>query len=425
MSSFKRYIEKNCIYSPIIKEKPAIDLNLIVVIPCYNEPDILTTITSIAACYETKKSVEIIIVINSSERTPEHIVHQNYKTEKELLQILDTFATKNKKFHVIHKTSLPKKHAGVGLARKIGMDEAIQRFNQINNQEGVIISFDADSICAPNWLTSIEDYYSINLKANGSCVYFEHPISGNAFNTDIYNAIIQYELFLRYYNQALRLTGYPFAFHTVGSCFNVKASVYATQGGMNRKQAGEDFYFLQKIIPLGNFAEINTTCIYPSSRPSDRVPFGTGPIINRLIKNKEPLETYSFESFLDIKKVFNQVNNLFRSREPEINNMISNQSEIMQSFLIDNNILGNILEINTNSSSLENFRKRFYKWFNAFKILKYLNHSHKNNYKLKPIIEVASELLIYKSIQTPKHSKAIELLNKYREIEKDNPYSII
>ena len=61
----------------------------------------------------------------------------------------------------------------------------------------------------------------------GCTIYFEHPIEGDEYPPEVYDAIIQYELYLRYYLQALRYTGYPYATHTVGSCFAVKASVYA------------------------------------------------------------------------------------------------------------------------------------------------------------------------------------------------------
>src|SRR5213594_3575687 len=88
-------------------------------------------------------------------------------------------------------------------------------------------------------------------------------------------AIAAYELHLRYYVRALRYAGFPYAHHTIGSCMAVRADVYKKQGGMNKRQAGEDFYFLQKIIPLGHFTDLTETKVIPSSRPSDRVPFGT------------------------------------------------------------------------------------------------------------------------------------------------------
>jgi hypothetical protein len=41
-----------------------------------------------------------------------------------------------------------------GLARKIGMDLAIQHFLDTGNRDGVIISLDADCTVSPNFLTA-------------------------------------------------------------------------------------------------------------------------------------------------------------------------------------------------------------------------------------------------------------------------------
>ena len=75
------------------------------------------------------------------------------------------------------------------------------------------------------------------------------------------------------------------------------------QGGMNKRQAGEDFYFLHKIIPLGHFGEINTTRVIPSPRPSDRVPFGTGRAVRDYLATHK-FETYPLEAFRDLKQFF-------------------------------------------------------------------------------------------------------------------------
>jgi hypothetical protein len=58
---------------------------------------------------------------------------------------------------------------------------------------------------------------------------------------------------------------------------------------MSRRQAGEDFYFIQKVAMQGRYGECRTTRVHPSPRPSDRVPFGTGPDIARQIGNR-PLD---------------------------------------------------------------------------------------------------------------------------------------
>ena len=48
-------------------------------------------------------------------------------------------------FILIEDLKMPERDAGVGLARKTGMDQALYRFNFLNKPNGFILSFDADS----------------------------------------------------------------------------------------------------------------------------------------------------------------------------------------------------------------------------------------------------------------------------------------
>jgi hypothetical protein len=90
------------------------------------------------------------------------------------------------------------------------------------------------------------------------------------------SAIDRYELFLRSYVLGLEQAGSPYAFQTVGSAMACRASAYVASGGMNRRLAGEDFYFLQQVHKVAGVAPLTGTCVHPSPRSSHRVPFGTG-----------------------------------------------------------------------------------------------------------------------------------------------------
>jgi hypothetical protein len=151
-------------------------------------------------------------------------------------------------------------------------------------------------------LRSIERHFEKNPRSPGCSIYFEHPLDG-PLDVKVYEAIAAYELHLRYYVHGLRYAGFPHAHHTIGSCMAVRADVYKQQGGMNKRKAGEDFYFLQKIFPLGAFTELTDTTVNPSPRGSDRVPFGTGKAVQaHLAGNK--ISTYPLEAFLDLKMLF-------------------------------------------------------------------------------------------------------------------------
>ena len=240
---------------------------LIVVIPCYNETDLLSTFSSLTKCSIPKGvSIEIITVVNHSENSTELIKDRNLLTHNLAIDFSLKKNTEQLQLLTLKAFDLPKKHAGVGLARKIGMDEALYRFQSIN-KDGIIVCFDADSQCEENYFETILKSFN-SPKINGASIHFEHPIEGIEYDEKIYNAIIDYELHLRYYKNAIKFTEAPYAFHTIGSSMAVRANAYAKQGGMNKRKAGEDFYFLSKIIQLGNFIEVSETKVIPSPRIS-------------------------------------------------------------------------------------------------------------------------------------------------------------
>ncbi len=414
------YLNKYRIYPDYIKNSPDKDLNIIIFIPCYNEPNLLNTLNSLFNCKRPKSPVEIIIVVNSAIDENNEIIENNKKTLQQANKWIKEHNKKSFSFYTIYQPDLQKKYAGVGFARKIGMDEAVSRFNKINNKTGILVSFDADATCDENFLIEIEKHFAKNHKTKACSIYFEHPISGTEFSDNIYNAITQYELYLRYYNLSSRFAGFPFAFHTVGSSFAVRADVYAKQGGMNRKKAGEDFYFLQKIIPLGNFTEINTTRVIPSPRPSNRVPFGTGATIKKFEENNlTHLYTYNFQAFLDLKSFISDIDKLYKIDDSKLNVFYNDIPKNIKDFLIANNFEQAINDINNNCANLKNFKKRFFAWFNAFKILKYMNFVHVNNLKKNKIAEASRQLLknLKLNIDIPNDER--QLLKIFRDIEKN------
>ena len=86
-------------------------------------------------------------------------------------------------------------------------------------------------------------------------------------------------------------------------------------------------------------------------------------------------------------------------------------------FLDEKEWIEKIREIKNNTSGIVSFKKRFFVWFNMFKIVKYLNNVHSDFFRKKPVDIVASELLQEKGlIFESKETK--DLLLYYRHIEK-------
>lgn len=411
------YFSKNS-FEPKIKISPNSNLGLTVVIPSYNEPDLKRSLESILKCQKPNCSVEVITVINYPENSSTDVI-ENAKECIEIVADVNRLANSPfLKFYSIYTPNLPKKQAGVGLARKIGMDEAAWRLFSVNNPKGIIACYDADSDCMSNYLVELGKLWETYPKTNACSIKYEHPMDGRDFDSKIYNGIAQYELHLRYYNQASRLIKFPFAFHTIGSSMACCAESYVKFGGMNRHQAGEDFYFLQKIIPHGNFRELNSTCVYPSPRPSYRVPFGTGrAMLKYQESNDDSIYTYNFDVWSTLTSLFDNIELIYNSDTQRIEILINGLHPALKQFISSTNYTSKINEIKANTTSLESFRKRFFFWFDAFMLLKYLNFAHENYFQRKPVEEEAKRLANVIGVELPPNASSIEMLKAFREKE--------
>ncbi len=402
-----------------IQEPPSGLLRFIVVIPAYLEDEILSTLTSIQNAHKPEGDAEVIVVVNFSENDSHANKEQNLKTYNVLYQWSFDNSNEKLKFFSVLADNLPVKHAGVGLARKIGMDLAVERFGQINNENGVILSLDADARIDRNYFTAYEEIM-LNKNSAGGCIYqFAHDLKGEKYTREIYSAIAQYELHLRYYKHILDFTGFPHSHYTIGSCFGIKAGLYASHGGMNRRQGGEDFYFLNKVFPNTEFIEINNSCISLSPRPSARVPFGTGPVVTKLSQQPgKDYTTYNPQAFFELKQVFDSVNKFYQNTISSAENITGSSSPCMKTFLMDQHFPDKLEEIKRNTSSLPAFRKRFFLWFDGFKVVKYLNYAHLKQYKKIPVSDAVKSFL--KEINSSfEGSEVNSLLEMFRESDRE------
>lgn len=379
-----------------ITTSPSPTLGLVVVIPCYNEPDLLATLDSLWRCQRPACSVEVIIVINASTADSPAVHRQNRQTHRQVLAWLTDHQDPQLTFHVLWFADLDARHAGVGLARKLGMDEAVARFHAVARPDGIIVSLDADCLCEPTYLSSIESHFRVNSSACGGTLYFEHPLEGN-LDSRLNDGIVQYELFLRYYIHGLRFCGFPYAYHTLGSCMAVRSHVYEKQGGMNRRQGGEDFYFLHKIIPHSDFLEIRDTKIMPSARASERAPFGTGKAQSRWLNSEGDYLVYAPAVFRDLRELFTRLDPLY-TQDPKDSAWLSGIPAVLGEYLMTQGFRERLHEMQNHVASVATFRKRFFQWFNAFRVLKFIHWATANRYPKEPVLTAAIQLLAWRGL---------------------------
>lgn len=404
------YLQKYGVRPALIEKAPDPHLHLIVVIPAYKEVSVVDAINSLWQCAMPQKGVEVIVVFNQSEKSSKEVTAINVKAYDELERLKGR--TQSIEVHVLKEFNLPAKHAGVGLARKIGMDEAVRRFELVNNSNGIIICYDADCTCDKNYLIEIERTF-YNPKVKACSIYFEHPLEGN--NEFQVKATEEYELHLRYYVNALRFAGHPHAFHTIGSSMAVRSSAYQSAGGMNKRKAGEDFYFLQKLIPNGGFVEINSTTVRPSCRISDRVPFGTGKAIGDALSTKEysTLLTYNFEIFELLKILLQLAPGFYTGSVESMRSTIGELSTALLESLENLGLVERFNQIRFNVSSANQFKNRFYREFNLFQVLK-LVHALTAYYPKSDVFQASQKLINKLPVQ-----KQGSLLEQYRNLDKE------
>jgi len=377
------------------EQKPNDNVGIIVVIPCYDDDFVFQTLENINVTNKPNCAVEVIVVVNSGENTEIDIVNKNQITLKNLINISES---NNYYFKIlpILIENVPKKFAGVGNARKTGMDEAVRRFTQIENVNGVIVSLDSDCRIGKNYFTEIEKYFINNSKSECCTINFQHDFDKNLYLEKEIVACRLYEIYLRYFRLCLAATGFPFCFHTIGSCFAVKALCYCKSGGMARLQAGEDFYFLHKAAQNTKIGRIDAKLVFPAPRISDRVPFGTGKTIRKIIENQH-YKVYNFELFMLLKNFFAFFDNIFDSKNIDLEFI---PKEIIN-FLSEEKLTAIFQETILNTKRKEQFIKRLYSKFDAFFIIKFLN-SFNNSKDFPPIdlFEAIKKLLDYYKIST-------------------------
>lgn len=388
------WLEANALFPRIIQEAPAQNTGIIVVVPAFDEAGITSLLDSLACCSQPGCRAEVIIVANAPDQAGKESLANTRKSISSAVSWKKNNPNLFFDVHVIDGLQLKSSGWSVGLARKTGMDEAVRRFDILGNPGGIILNIDADCTVKSNYFQAVSGEMAGKADRMACSIYFEHPLAGDDFPEAVYRSVTLYELHMRYFVRGLSYAGFPYVHHTVGSAVAVKASAYVRAGGMNRRQAGEDFYFIQKLLPAGGFFNLTSTTVYPSPRVSARVPFGTGPVISRLTESDETrLYSYNPEAFEELRLLFLMVDGLYSDEPGNGDLCYSELPPGIRQFISIGEWTARINEIRNNTSGKNSFRKRFFGWFNMFRIVKYLNSVHGSFLAKKPVEEGACYLL--------------------------------
>ena len=276
------------------------------------------------------------------------------------------------------------KKGGVGWARKTIMD-----YISVNAKPNdIIVSVDADTYYSHGYMESVHNIFSKNTSLVGLANPYFHNLNGDI--TD--RLILRYEIYMRYYLLNMMRIVNPYAFTALGSAMAFPVWAYKKAGGLTPVASGEDFYFLQKLVKIGEISSWNTEIAYPSPRFSDRVLFGTGPaLIKGNTGNWSSYPHYHYSSFDNICDTYKLFKKLYA------NNIATPMDEFLME-QTNNTELWN--PIRKNYKDIDNFVRACSNKVDGLRILQYLRKQQEN-------IKFDDEQILYNYILSF-HNKSID-----------------
>ncbi len=396
-------------------------ISQVVVIPAYAEKNMLfSTLASLALNSSSSLDDSLVLcVINNKNNSPDEVISNNQQTLEYLQALVNkaslkkwnlTYDLKDKlqliadsglRIGYIDASSKGKEisadEGGVGMARKIGMDWALSMLAKSSSAQRIILSLDADTLVQNNYLAVINDYFTSKVKT--AVVAYEHqePISDEERA-----AIYCYEIFLRYWILGLKYAKSPYAFHSIGSAMACSADAYLDVRGMNRREAGEDFYFLNKLAKVGKINYVKNTCVFPSARPSQRVPFGTGKRIQRFLTHEQ--EEYVLYDPMIFQILANWLLLMEKPFHYDTKDILNNAGLIhplLASFLKDCSFVQTWTKIRRNVKDETGLIKQFHCWFDGFKTLKLINYLSREFYPPVNMFAALKDILQMQQMAIP------------------------
>lgn len=403
--------------------------NNIVVIPAVQEYENLQALLDSLIQVESRyfSSTLFLFVINNVHSASKEIKEDNQRTLQFFRNIISETNSNHFTREIISSgihigivdaastgKEIPDKDGGVGLARKIGMDLALTCFNYQAASKKIIICLDADCKVEPNYLTSIvEETNKQNICAG--YVEYEHQMPEGLEES---RAIVCYELFLRYYVLGLKYAQSPYAFDSIGSTMFCDADYYIKIGGMNKRKAAEDFYFLEKLAKITRIQKISATRVYPSPRKSWRVPFGTGQRMNRYFAGThDEYALFDPECFTVLKEwlaLFSDRNILSGEKYFELSGEINSSLKL---FLEEQKFIEswNRIILDSKKEGQLNRQKQF--WFDGFRTMKLIHYLRDNTFPNINMFEALDRMFAKYNIRIQRDSDFPELPIQLKYLE--------
>lgn len=282
--------------------------DLYIALPVMNESERLPMLIN-SIMEQTVNEFRLVVCVNQPDSWWYDSLHRGICEENQYtIQYLKSL--NDKRIEIIDKSSpgsgwLPGAQ-GIGYARKLILDY----ISSVARENDCIISMDADTVFSNEYFSSIIQNIRNNPEAYAISVPYYHKLSGNS---ELDRAMLRYEIYMRAYAVNMWRISSPYCFTALGSAIAFPVWAYRKVGGMTPKLSGEDFYFLQKIVKTGRLIHWNSEIVYPATRLSDRVFFGTGPaLIKGIDGDWSSYPVYSYRLFDKIAATYKLFGELYK-----------------------------------------------------------------------------------------------------------------
>lgn len=341
----------------------------------------------------------VILVINHRQSAAQDIKQNNAKTWAYFLESLEQKSASTDgtpwllgsldgvSYLVVDAFSagheFPEKQ-GVGLARKIGSDLACALIFRDLVKCPYIFNTDADALIPSDYF-QLGDLEQTDQAMGSFFTPFTHTIPANSSHAEAM-AITLYDRFLHIYVAGLDRAGSPYAFPTVGSTIGYHVNAYAAVRGFPRREAGEDFYLLNKLAKVGPIRCRKVMPIILQGRVSFRVPFGTGASVGRIaaaLEGGQEYRIYDHRSY-DLLKIWLdqalQFLNHGSSSQLVINlskeftaSGVPHAQQILVPYLESSGAFAALQTSRTNTKDPARMARAFHDWFDGFRTLKFVH----------------------------------------------------
>ena len=371
-----RYLERRTAFDdwPLQGTVPATCMSVVVIPVLAEFPGILDTLRDLARCDAQDRAQTLVIVVVNN-RDAEHAADEDIAANQQTLTALKRWDQSALPVAWIDASSAGHELAareGVGLARKIGLDWGLKILADQGRLTAPLICLDGDSRVDARYLSVLHDFFKPTSTRWACVLPYAHPIEGT---DEERAAILSYELYLRYHALHLSWAGSPYGYHAIGSTMACTAQAYAAVSGMNRRRAGEDFYYLQQLAKTGKVERVTGTVVQPSARPSHRVPFGTGRWVQRYL-NGEVGEhrLYHPDSYDVIRRWLGSATTAPERPGQETLTAAHAIHEELGTFLEKQDFVRSWDRIVAQTSSRDALIQQFHRWFDGFRTLKLIHH---------------------------------------------------